>query len=288
MPSFLRFAVVVLLLPTTPAYAQVFGTFPWQMQPYCNIVTLTLIASPAGFRLEGADDQCGSTNKGSVVGMATFNASGNVTLNFTIGSPTAQTVQVNAIVSPANGEGTWADGNGHVGAFRFFAAAAGLPPRPDGRVFFTAQSQAAALSFQQHVRFTNVRQNSGGGSYDPATGVFRVPSSGFDAISFSVAYVPGPTTADRVCAWIDAGVGIERSSCVPVVAGSNFIALSGATILPLVAGETIAIQSNGPGTTTLAIGPGTGAGLTIFKLRRRRAAIAERTWDGSMRRFATG
>ncbi|MFN8574180.1 MAG: hypothetical protein U0132_19175 [Gemmatimonadaceae bacterium] len=113
------------------AHAQVFGTFPWQMQPYCNVVTLTLTSSPAGFNLDGVDDQCGATNKASAVGVASFNASGNVTLNFSIvTAPSGKPVHVSAVVSPANGTGAWTDSVGNSGTFAFFGATPGLPARP--------------------------------------------------------------------------------------------------------------------------------------------------------------
>jgi hypothetical protein len=113
------------------AQGQVFGTFPWQMQPYCNVVTLTLTSTPAGFTLDGTDDQCGALNKASTVGIAAFNAGGNVTLSFTIvTAPTGKPIHVSAVVSPANGSGTWTDSVGNTGTFAFFGAVAGLPPRP--------------------------------------------------------------------------------------------------------------------------------------------------------------
>ncbi len=124
-------AAVVVLASVPDATAQVFGTFPWQMQPYCNIVRLTLTSTPAGFTLDGTDDQCGAADKASAVGVAAFNALGNVTINFTIvTAPAGKPVHVSAIVSPANGTGTWTDSVGNTGTFAFFGSAAGLPPRP--------------------------------------------------------------------------------------------------------------------------------------------------------------
>jgi hypothetical protein len=128
-----RAIVVALAGVAAPASvsAQVFGTFPWQMQPYCNVVTLTLTNTPAGFTLDGADDQCGATNRGSALGVAIFNAAGNVTLNFTIvTAPAGKPVHVSAVVSPANGNGTWTDSVGNSGTFAFFGATPGLPARP--------------------------------------------------------------------------------------------------------------------------------------------------------------
>ena len=108
-----------------------FGTFPWQMQPYCNVVTLTLTTIPAGFTLDGSDNQCGASTKGSATGIGVFNLDGSVGLNFTIvTSPGAKGVQVSAIVSPANGQGAWTDSVGNSGTFALFGNAPGLPVRP--------------------------------------------------------------------------------------------------------------------------------------------------------------
>ncbi len=126
-------AGLVLVASALPSVAsgQVFGTFPWQMQPYCNIVTLTLTSTPAGFTLDGTDNQCGATNKASAVGVASFGATGNVALNFSIvTAPAGKAVHVSAVVSPANGAGTWTDSVGNSGTFAFFGNVAGLPARP--------------------------------------------------------------------------------------------------------------------------------------------------------------
>lgn len=258
-------AFVLVGLGSTLASAQaVFGTFSWQMQPYCNSVTLSLIAMPTGFTVEGLDDQCGGSNKASAVGTATFNASGNLTLNFTIGTPAARAVQVTALVSPANGEGTWTDGNGYAGTFRFFGAAGGLPPRPDGYVFFRATSHSSTQSGNRVV-FTGVTDNAGGGAYNTTTGVYTVPATGLYSITYSVGYQVSNVTFDRVCAFIQvSNRPSERSSCVPIVGGGGFISLTGATVMPLTAGQTVEVQAN---TFALVQLLASGSGLTIFKLR---------------------
>jgi hypothetical protein len=124
-------AAVMLVCGMSGASAQVLGTFAWQMQPYCNRITLTLTSVGGNFTLDGFDDQCGATNRASAVGVGTFNASGNLTINFTIvTAPSGKPVHVSAVVSPANGNGTWTDSVGNGGTFAFFAATPGLPPRP--------------------------------------------------------------------------------------------------------------------------------------------------------------
>lgn len=124
-------SVAAMMLAPARANAQVFGTFTWQMQPYCNRVTLTLTNSPGGFALAGVDDQCGAVSKGSATGVAVFNTDGTVGLNFTIVAPPAgQAVNVSARVSPATGQGTWSDDVGNSGGFAFGSNLAGLPVRP--------------------------------------------------------------------------------------------------------------------------------------------------------------
>jgi hypothetical protein len=123
-------AVLMVVAGATGASAQVFGTFTWQMQPYCNRVTLTLTSVTGNFTLDGSDDQCGGTKKGSATGIGVFNPDGTVGLNFTIVPSTGLAVHIAASVSPANGQGTWTDDLGNVGTFAFFANTPGLPPRP--------------------------------------------------------------------------------------------------------------------------------------------------------------
>ena len=131
MPIRVVLALVAVHLAVATASAQVFGTFPWQMQPFCNTVTLTLTTVPTGFTLDGVDDQCGATNKASAVGVASFAADGNVTLNFSlVMAPSGKPVHASAVISPATGSGTWTDSVGNGGTFVFFGQATGLPPRP--------------------------------------------------------------------------------------------------------------------------------------------------------------
>jgi hypothetical protein len=39
--------------------AQSLGTFRWQLQPYCNVVSVTVTQNGELFTLDGYDDQCG-------------------------------------------------------------------------------------------------------------------------------------------------------------------------------------------------------------------------------------
>jgi hypothetical protein len=170
MRRIIRVAVVTLgiSLATASANAQVLGTFNWQMQPFCNVVTLTLTAVPTGFTLDGYDDQCGATTRGAAVGIGVFNTDGTVGVNFTIvTSPAGKGVQVSARVSPANGQGTWADSVGNSGTFAFFAAVPGLPVRPlpasgVAPASITAAEIAAAAIGAAQINTTQVQSRVSG------------------------------------------------------------------------------------------------------------------------------
>ena len=43
-----------------PASAQPLGSYRWQLQPYCNVVSLAVTQNGGIYTLDGTDDQCGS------------------------------------------------------------------------------------------------------------------------------------------------------------------------------------------------------------------------------------
>ena len=129
-PGWLTFALVFLGLASS-ASAQVFGTFSWQMQPYCNKVILTLTTTPTGFSLSGYDDMCGANPRSTAAGQAAFNPDGTVSVNVTlVASPSGRSTGVSGIVNTSTGAGTWSDSMGHTGTFALGANALGLQPRP--------------------------------------------------------------------------------------------------------------------------------------------------------------
>jgi hypothetical protein len=113
------------------AEAQSLGAFRWQLQPYCNVLTVTVTQSGGAYRLEGTDDQCGSA-RAAAIGMAFQQLDGTIGLGLTIvGSPGGSPVHVEATINVATLGGTWRDSAGHTGAFVFTpGAGAGGTPRP--------------------------------------------------------------------------------------------------------------------------------------------------------------
>ncbi len=121
----------LLLLPGL-AFAQVLGTFRWQAQPLCNVLTLTVTQLPGGmYRLEGADEQCGAARRASATGTAFTNPDSTIGIGLTIvGAPGGAPVHLDATVTPAAGySGTWRDDFGRTGAF-VFTGFTGAPVGP--------------------------------------------------------------------------------------------------------------------------------------------------------------
>ena len=138
--SIVRIAIVGMLAPALwpalPASAQPVGSFRWQLQPYCNVVTLAVTLQAGQFQLDGTDDQCGAAQQAGVRGMAFANPSGSIGFGLVIvTAPGGVGVHVDATIGLATLGGTWRDSAGNSGAFVFTPGAAvpGTPrPVPSG------------------------------------------------------------------------------------------------------------------------------------------------------------
>ncbi len=120
-------------LAVSPAEAQPLGTFRWQLQPYCNVVTIAITQNGGVYRLEGTDDQCGTGGESaSVVGTAFPNPSGSIGFGLNIVStPGGAPGHIEATVTLPATSGTWRDSAGRNGAFVFTpGAGTGGTPRP--------------------------------------------------------------------------------------------------------------------------------------------------------------
>ena len=113
-------ALVAAPLIASAAEAQPIGSFRWQLQPYCNVVTLSVTQNGSVFRLEGTDDQCGAGGSASVTGTAFQNPGGGIGFGLNIVSaPGGAPVHVDATVSLPSLTGTWRDSAGSSGNFVF-------------------------------------------------------------------------------------------------------------------------------------------------------------------------
>lgn len=129
-PRFVALLAVATLFASWPASAQPLGTLTWQLQPFCNRVSLAITQNGGVYSLDGFDDQCGAPQRASIVGTGAPNPDGFVSLGLTIvTTPGGRSVHVDAQVSPATGNGTWRDSEGNSGTFALGAATGGSPRR---------------------------------------------------------------------------------------------------------------------------------------------------------------
>lgn len=116
-------------LAAVPAAAQPLGTFTWQLQPFCNVLTLSVVQQGSIYLLDGFDDLCGDAQRAPASGVATPSPSGSISVGLTIVLIDGAPVHVNARIDLPSIVGSWNDSTGNFGQF-VFAAAAGGPSRP--------------------------------------------------------------------------------------------------------------------------------------------------------------
>jgi hypothetical protein len=122
---------VALVCVSVPANAQPLGTFRWQMQPYCNIVTVNVAQQGGLYTLDGTDDRCGAAQSASAVGLAFLNSNGTVGFGLSIVLPGGTPVHLEATINMTSLNGTWRDSAGNSGSFIFTPATGiGGAPRP--------------------------------------------------------------------------------------------------------------------------------------------------------------
>jgi hypothetical protein len=117
--------------------AQTLGTFRWQLQPYCNVVTITVEQRGNAFLLTGSDNQCGA-NAAPVMGVAALKPDGTIGIGLTIMDPGGRPAQIDATVNLGNVSGPWRDVDGNSGFFAFNPGAAAGAPRPAARALVVA------------------------------------------------------------------------------------------------------------------------------------------------------
>lgn len=123
------------------------GTFRWQTQPYCNVLTLFVVQQGAGYSLTGADDMCGGGAAAPATGTAVVNPNGTIAMGVSVVTPTGATAQIAATLNPATVSGSWTDADGHSGAFAFNPSAiTGVPrPAPTTSSLVTSAQLAASI-----------------------------------------------------------------------------------------------------------------------------------------------
>lgn len=137
-------AAIALAVLAGAADAQTIGTFSWQTQPYCNVVTVQVIQQGPLYQLIGSDNLCGA-GTAPITGTA-VPAGGGVALGMTAALPNGRAAHLSATVSLATISGTWSDADGHTGPFTFNAnAGGGARPVPAGATAITVSQFAPTV-----------------------------------------------------------------------------------------------------------------------------------------------
>lgn len=139
---FYRVCLLALALAVAPQAtgAQSLGTLTWQLQPFCNRVSVAVVQSGTSYTLDGFDDQCSAAQRAPVNGIATLNPDGTIQFGFAVVVSTGVPVHVTAVVTLPSASGTWQDSLGNSGAFTLGGTGTGSPrplpnsTLPDGSV----------------------------------------------------------------------------------------------------------------------------------------------------------
>ena len=192
-----------LLFAATSASAQPLGTFRWQMQPFCNVLTLSVTQVGSTYRLEGVDELCGGATSAAAIGVAFLKPNGSIGFGLTLVlEPGAAPLHVVATINLPSLNGTWQDEQGNAGTFAFNPVVAAGPPRPVGTAtqvgWVNVNSNATLRSTSSNLNGTTVVRPAAnpvgvycirfpaGAAFQPeaATGSVQQQFGGNGAVSF--------------------------------------------------------------------------------------------------------
>lgn len=147
MTRWIAVGMLTLAAPSA-ALAQTIGTFRWHLQPYCNVVTLTVTLNGGVYTLDGFDDQCGAVQRASVAGTAFLNPDGSIGIGLAIvTAPSGAPLHVDVALNLATLGGSWRDSTGATGTFVFNPASTSGTPRPPPIASFAAGLIAGKTTF---------------------------------------------------------------------------------------------------------------------------------------------
>jgi hypothetical protein len=226
----------------TPASGQPIGAFTWQLQPYCNVLTLNVTQTGSVYTLDGYDDQCGAATRASAAGLAFLNPDGTIGMGVAIVvSPGAAPLHVSAAITLPSVSGTWRDSSGNTGTLAFSPGPAAGSPRPPPTPVFvsglsagggTITNVAPPISATDAATKGYADSLVAGASLPPANRFIFQPDGGFAALStFGTGTIPASGAGARlmwhpakaalragrvsfspfpfVSDWDDAAIGVE-------------------------------------------------------------------------------
>ncbi|MEZ5418230.1 MAG: hypothetical protein R2708_12905 [Vicinamibacterales bacterium] len=239
-----RNLVVLTCLCTAAAAtagAQTLGTFSWQLQPYCNVVAVTVVQSGAVYTLDGFDDQCGALQRAPVTGLATPNPDGSIGLGLTIVTvPGGRPVHVDARIALATLGGPWIDSGGNTGTLVFGGAAAGSPrPLPSiGAAWGTAVVAPAGATSTGLV----LHKDAPTASSNPAVSVAWGPPATVGTGLSGMGVFSSSRDATAIAGVSDASVGVAGLTLTGVGVGG--ISTDGQAVVGLSNGSGIGVYGS--------------------------------------------
>jgi hypothetical protein len=214
--------------------AQTLGTFSWQLQPFCNVVTVTITQQGAQYTVDGYDDQCGAAQRAPLLGLAVQNPDGTIGLGLhVITVPGGRGVDVDARISLATLNGPWSDSAGNAGTFAFGASTGGGPrPKPfvAGQVVPSGTTIVGEAIFDTHSSTNSASTDS---LYIPLGAItpvaltaqtvnFNVNAIALDGDPLCTGTAFAPTAPPgKVCVYVGQAGGIAANSAVANPAALN-------------------------------------------------------------------
>lgn len=230
------------------AQAQPLGTFTWQLQPFCNVVTVNLTQQGSVYTMDGFDDQCGAAQRAALVGLATPNADGSIAAGLNIvTAPGGRGVQVAARFTLPSASGTWSDSAGNAGTFAFGASTGGSPRPVPAAGGTTIPSTFALLT-------------DGGFLARGTLGAGNIPASN---IGTRMMWYPGKAAfrAGQVTipAWDDGNIGTHSAAFGLNPVASGIYSFAAGVDAAALGTASVAIGSNAQATANFSTALGTTA-----------------------------
>ena len=148
------------------ANAQPLGSFSWQLQPFCNVLTISVTQQGNIYTLDGYDDQCGAPQRAPLVGTAGLNPDGTIGFGLHIITvPGGRGLSLEARITLPSLNGSWSDSTGYSGTFAFNVRLGGQP-RPAPTIPGTALA-AGSITTAQLATAAVTTANVAGGSITP-------------------------------------------------------------------------------------------------------------------------